>query len=420
MNTTKDLKLSYFLLLFAIISFCLGFYIDEDSAGSGGFILDFNKTWNFVISLKNEMNFLQDEYSSHTPLHYLVLSQLLSITGSQNFTRLFYFLICFLTPYLFYKCLKLQFSQLSKTNLILIVSMVFFLPSFRSSAIWANSSTTALIFFLIFLYYFISWNKKDKFYKSSLSKEIFFQSFYLSLAVYTRQYYAYIYLFLMMVYLKNLKFKNFIFISLFVFGLSLPGFYLVLFNPKIIVNFDFNFNNTILVSSSIISFYLIPVYLLHIFNNQKLNSIFKNISYKELIPHLIISLIAIIMFIFFDYNYKIGGGFFLKLSRLIFDNNFLFFATSVIGLFMVYDLIREDKDNIFLIFILLLGFSYHMIFQKYFEPMFLFIYLFMIKSKIKDEFLRNTKSLYIFNLYFLAYLFAALINDTYKITNYLS
>ena len=71
MNITKDLKLSYFLLLFAIISFCFGFYIDEDSAGSGGFILDFNKTWNFVISLKNEMNFLQDEYSSHTPLHYL-------------------------------------------------------------------------------------------------------------------------------------------------------------------------------------------------------------------------------------------------------------------------------------------------------------------------------------------------------------
>ena len=200
----------------------------------------------------------------------------------------------------------------------------------------------------------------------------------------------------MMIYLKNLKFKNFIFISLFVFGLSLPGFYLVLFNPKIIVNFDFNFNNTILVSSSIISFYLIPVYLLHLFNNQKLNSIFKKISYKDLIPYLIISLIAILMFVFFDYNYKIGGGFFLKLSRLIFDNNFLFFLTSVIGLFMVYDLIREDKENIFLIFILLLGFSYHMIFQKYFEPMFLFIYFFMIKSKIKDKFLSNTKSLYIF------------------------
>ena len=118
--------------------------------------------------------------------------------------------------------------------------------------------------------------------------------------------------------------------------------------------------------------------------------------YKDLIPYLIISLIAILMFVFFDYNYKIGGGFFLKLSRLIFDNNFLFFLTSVIGLFMVYDLIREDKENIFLILILLLGFSYHMIFQKYFEPMFLFIYFFMIKSKIKDKFLSNSKSLIYF------------------------
>ncbi len=420
MNVTKELNLSYFLLLFAVLSFCFGFYIEEDSAGSGGFILDFNKTWNFVITLKNEMSFLQDDYSTHTPLHYLVLSQLLSITGSQNFTRLTYFLICFLIPFLFYQCLKLQFSHLRKINLILIVSVVFFLPSFRSSAIWANSSTTALIFFLIFLYYYISWNKKNKFYKSSLNKEIFFQTFYLALAVYSRQYYAYIYLFLMMVYFKNLKFKNFIFISLFVFVLSLPGFYLVIFNPKIIVNFDLNFNNTILVSSSIISFYLIPVYLLHFLNNQKLNSISKNINLKDLVPFFIISLIAILMFVFFDYNYKIGGGFFLKLSRLIFDNSIFFLVTSVIGLFMVYDLIKEDKENLFLTLILLLGFSYHMIFQKYFEPMFLFIYLFMINSKIKDKFLKNSKSLFIFNMYFLIYLFMALINDTYKITNYLS
>ena len=126
------------------------------------------------------------------------------------------------------------------------------------------------------------------------------------------------------------------------------------------------------------------------------------------------------MFVFFDYNYKIGGGFFLKLSRLIFDNNILFFFTSVIGLFMTYDLIREDKENFFLILILLLGFSYHMIFQKYFEPMFIFLYFFMINSKIKDKFLSNSKSLYIFNLYLITYLFLALINDTYKITNYLS
>ena len=88
----------------------------------------------------------------------------------------------------------------------------------------------------------------------------------------------------MMVYFKNLKFKNFIFISLFVFVLSLPGFYLVIFNPKIIVNFDLNFNNTILVSSSIISFYLIPVYLLHFLNNQKLNSVSKNINLKDFVP----------------------------------------------------------------------------------------------------------------------------------------
>ena len=418
MNIIKDTRICYLILFFAIISFCFSFYIDEDSAGSGGLILDFNKTWNFVINLKNNMNFLSDEYSVHTPLHYLVLSQLLLISESQNFTRLIYFFLCFSIPYLFYKCLKLQYSDLKKTNLILITSLIFFLPSFRSSAVWPNSSTTALIFFLLFLYYYISWNKKNKIYKSSLSKEIFLQAFFLSLCVYTRQYYAYIYLFLMMIYLKNLKLKNFVFISFFVFCLSLPGIYLVLLNPKLIVNFDFNFNNTILVSSSIISFYLLPIYLLNILNSKIMNLNLKN--YRNLIPYFIITSIAIFMFLFFDYNYKIGGGFFLKLSRLIFENNILFLISSVIGLLMAYDLFKEDKNNLFLILILFIGFSYHMIFQKYFEPMFIFIYFFLINSKIKERFIKNLKFLYIFNLYFFTYLVMALINDTYKLTNYLS
>ena len=136
-------------------------------------------TWNFVILFKNELNFLKDEYSGHTPLHYLILSQLLSITGSQNFTRLIYFLICFLIPSLFYRCLKLQYSQLNKINLILIVSVIFFLPSFRSSAIWPNSSTTAIIFFLIFLYYFISWSKKINFINLHSTKKYFYKLFFL-------------------------------------------------------------------------------------------------------------------------------------------------------------------------------------------------------------------------------------------------
>ena len=126
------------------------------------------------------------------------------------------------------------------------------------------------------------------------------------------------------------------------------------------------------------------------------------------------------MFLFFDYNYKIGGGFFLKLSRLIFENNILFLISSVIGLLMAYDLFKEDKNNLFLILILFIGFSYHMIFQKYFEPMFIFIYFFLINSKIKERFIKNLKFLYIFNLYFFTYLVMALINDTYKLTNYLS
>ncbi|MAJ85988.1 MAG: hypothetical protein CL687_03340 [Candidatus Pelagibacter sp.] len=419
MNILKDIRFSYLLLAIAISSLFYGFYIDEDSAGSGGFILDFNKTWNFVISLKNEMNFLSDEYSIHTPLHYLILSQVLVLTESQNLTRLIYFLGCFSIPFLFYLCLKLRYSRIKKINLIAISSLLFFLPSFRSSIIWPNSSSTALIFFLAFLYFFIVWNKKAKEQRIELNIEIFLQTFFLALAVYTRQYYAYIYVFLIFVYLKNLKFKNFLIVCSFVFLLALPGFYLVLANPKLIVSFDLRFINTILVSSSIISFYLLPIYFLNFLHQKKLNDFFKKFSLNDSLPYFLIIFISIVMISFFDYNYRIGGGFFLKLSRLIFENNILFLITSIIGLSICFNLIKEDKSNLFLILIILLGFSYHMIFQKYFEPMFLFIYLFMINSEIKDNFIKNLNSVYILNLYFIIYLISAILNDTYKITNYL-
>ena len=49
MNILKDIRFSYLLLAIAISSLLYGFYIDEDSAGSGGFILDFNKTWNLSL-----------------------------------------------------------------------------------------------------------------------------------------------------------------------------------------------------------------------------------------------------------------------------------------------------------------------------------------------------------------------------------
>ena len=98
---------------------------------------------------------------------------------------------------------------------------------------------------------------------------------------------------------------------------------------------------------------------------------------------------VVICSLFFDYNYTNGGGFFLKLSILLFDNNFLFLISSFIGLVIIKKLILENKENAFLFFIFIFGFSAYIIFQKYYEPMFLFIFLFMMKTNIMIEIFKN-------------------------------
>ena len=77
---------------------------------------------------------------------------------------------------------------------------------------------------------------------------------------------------------------------------------------------------------------------------------------------------------------------------------------------------QENNDNIFLIILMVFGFSAYMIFQKYFEPMFFLIFFLMIKSQVAKIFLNNIKNIYFLFFYLGIYLITAIINDVYKIT----
>ena len=101
---------------------------------------------------------------------------------------------------------------------------------------------------------------------------------------------------------------------------------------------------------------------------------------------------------------------------MIFKNNFLFYLTSIIGFILLSYLSIEDKNNFILIVILLIGFSAYMIFQKYFEPMFFFIFFLIFNSKLAPEFLKNYKNLLYLYIYVFFYFTSAIINDFLSIT----
>ena len=405
-------KISFVLLS---LSLFIGFVFNEDSSGSGGFISDFYVSWEYVELLTKNFFVLPGKFSDNTPLNYMILSWFNYFFNDKFTVRAIFCFISIVLPILFYYSLKNCYEDFDNNKLLLLASLTFLFPSFRSGAIWANNSITANIFFLIFVIFFNDWLKKAEFNKININ--IFYQLFFLALAVYTRQYYAIIYLYAMYIYFKKLNIKYFLLLSLIVFIFSLPGFWLILNDTRVLTSiFSPKIYNTILISPSIMSFYLIPIFFILYLN--KINKIdFKN-KYNILSIIFFIILISAITIIF-DYNYKTGGGFFIKLSFLFFNNVILGSLTSIIGLILLFQLAREHNDNLILIILLVFAFPAFYIFQEYYEPMFFFMLFLMFKSEIPKLFLKTKKNIFYLALYLGIYLTSAIINDIFKITKIL-
>ena len=108
-----------------------------------------------------------------------------------------------------------------------------------------------------------------------------------------------------------------------------------------------------------------------------------------------------------------GGGYFIKLSKILFNNFYLFYLTSIVGFYLIYILSKEDNRNLILNLIVLFSISAFIIFMKYFEPMYLLILFLLFNTKLTSLFLKNKKYIYLYLSYFLFYLATAILNNYY-------
>ena len=401
------------IILFVVAFFTLlvGFFLNEDVSG-GGTSTDFYVTLSYVTDLKYSL-FVSSEITIHLPLHYIILSRIDYFINNETILRFIFLLISILVPFLFYLCLKIKFKSISSNDALIISSLIFLFPSFRYSAIWANAHITALIFFLLSSYFFL----KIKIF-SNLNINIYLNLFFLSLATYSRQYYALFFLYYLYFYYKNLKPLNFIYIVFYIFLLSSPGWILIYNNPKFLLGgsgspmFSFKLYNSLLIISSIVLTYFIPLIFIILLKNK--NFLFKNSSFL-IISALISISIVLISSIFFDYNFKVGGGVFAKASRYLFSNNLLFYLSSIFGFIVIFYIAGEHRDNLIILSIILFGFSGSYVLQKYFEPMFFIILYLHIKTNFY-KYLLNMKFIFISYLYYFFYYIAALVNSFYKIS----
>ena len=399
LNDYKDISITN-KLLFVFLSFSLlvGLYFGEDSSG-GGTILDFNSTFPMV---ENPFSF-RDDINWHFPLHYYIAGFFYNISGSLNFLKFSFVFLCFFVPILFYVSLRNKYQKINKNNLFLFSLILFLIPSLRTSAIWPNSHFTATLFLIASIIYFIKWEEEKKFH--SITANLFLTITLMSLAVYTRQLYALIFLFFVFIFFKKLEFKTFCKTSLLILLFALPGIYMVLNWPKTLtLSFDLRIYNSILVNASIISFYLIPFYFFYLWSEKK-------IDYKAAIFSIIS---VLILSFFFDYNYKLGGGAFIKLSMLLLNNFYLFYLTSIAGIYILFILCKDNFANFTLTSLIIFGFSATILPQKYFEPMMLILFFTIYNSDLFVNILKDKKKIIYSFIYFAIYLLSAILNDIYN------
>ena len=371
---------------------------------TGGVVSDFKSHWEYIKLLRDDFTNLfkltlgVDEKAKliNFPLHHIIFSQLFFTKNIDNYLITF-FLISFFLPIIFFKILKNNFQNLNKSNLLLLTLIILILPSYQYSAIWGNNHITALIFFSIGIYYFKEFKIHEE--KMSLIKSLFF----FSLASYTKQFYIFIFIYILAFTFKKLSFKEFFLIILYLIFLGFPGLLFTIKNPLLLLGLSqevTNFGSSILISGSIMFFYLIPFIIQCSINRIKTD---QNFSDFYNLKRFIFSLsVVIILSFFFEYNSNVGGGIFLKLSKIIFKNYLLLFFTSFLGIYFLFYFCEKNFDNRLLVILLLITFSSgFFIFQKYFEPMFFIIFLTLFdKEKILLS-IRNNN--FISCTYFLMY-----------------
>ena len=141
MRISKSNKIYYGILT---VSLFAGLYLGEDSAGGGGYVIDFFKTFTLVENpLTNDLT----RYDIKFPLHYYIASFIYLILDDINLLRVTYCIIASIIPFILYLCLKKKFKNIDINNLFLFSLIIFLMPTFRSAAIWPNTQITAIFFF---------------------------------------------------------------------------------------------------------------------------------------------------------------------------------------------------------------------------------------------------------------------------------
>lgn len=402
----KSFRFETCLLIFFYFSLLLSFYLGENS--TGGAIVDFKNHAKIIYNFENDFKetFLNYDKTStrHSPVLLIIFSLLKKIQLDIDQIKFVYLHVNLLLPFIFYKCLKIKFKEIDKRIHVLLVSLLFLSPTFRTLSIWPDSRLLGTTLFIISLYYYLRFIEEKKFKFTMIN--IFFCAF----SSYISPNFSLFSLFYFMSYVSHYKFfsKEIFKIIIINIVLALPAFYYIFvlginfFSKSAAVLIDsediffVNIFNDFLITVSLIFFYSFPFIVTKVIKINKLLKL-KNI--------ILSSILFLISSYYFNYDINnTGGGIFLKLSFFLFDNYIFFFLISIFSLLIFTNLILFDKSNILLFILIILNNPQYTLYHKYFDPLLIIFFFLMFRFQINLNKFSDKKNVIFVFFYFISFL----------------
>ena len=396
---------SFVLIFLSLLSFFLGFHLDENSAGGGSYLGDWSFLWpNLKLFINNDLytaitheNFL----SNRPPLLYMLHASLNPFVENVIAYRRSVFIISLSVPVLFYFCLKQKFNNKDNLLLILIASTIFLSPYFRTSSYWGleeNYGIISLLLTFLFLNFFLK-NKNEYGYK--IYFQLFLLIFFSSLCIYFDQKLLIIPIICFLSIITSKKIiKLKLFSICFYFILSLPYIYLIILWDGIFPNTltsarnlgDKLYLDHIGYTSTIIAFYFVPFLL---FKGKDLSTEIKNFFLKKNNYYLILLFCIYILYLLVLSNFlgqnalnidvSSGKGFIHKSSLILFKNNFIireifiYFSFLISWVIVLIFIGKSFKNGLILLYFFLASVLTLPLMQEYFDPL-IFIMIFTFFS----------------------------------------
>ena len=431
MNIKNSNYLKVSIIFFSIAIFFLNFYFKDFLLGGsrGDFIaFVFNNIQsvksNFIFSIKN-YGLLKD---ANWPLFYIIHAFGNPFSNNVETYLLSTTLIGFLTFIILSFAIKN--NNFSYIQSLALASMILLMPWFNGRAHWGTSANLGW-FFLVITFYFYSKIRLSSVEENSKNLTLFFICFFSSIALYIRPALAFFPVFFIITYfLSAEKFRHKISIIVYYSILSIPGWYLIYLwggiydhkNSDVVTDFHNykNIINNIPLILNFFFFYLWPVYIFYIFDHG-FKFFFKNHYISFFLLIFIFTFLSINGDLRYLSNFTLGGGAILELGYIIHDKyNVIFLLSSALGGSFIFNIIKNNyKNNFLLLIIILLVFGYpKFLYQDYFEPL---VYLLLFCGLFKTDLLELVKKYFnkviiIYSIYLTLYNLAVITYFNYNLT----